>query len=581
VVFSPAITGDFVWDDDLWVTKNPQLKTAEGLYNIWFVPGSVVQYYPLTYTSWWLDHKLWGLNPVPYRLENILLHALCAFLLYLILARLLIPGAFIAALIFVAHPVNVESVAWITERKNVLAGVFYLSSALAYLRYCEEQRKKLYWGAMGLFVLALLSKTAVVALPAVLLAICWLKDAKWQWKWVLRVLPFAAVATAMACVTIATERAEGAAGSEFSATAVERVALAGQVFWFYLGKLLLPINLSFVYHKWDIGASRIAAFLPLAAVGILFAAGIGKRASWGRFVLIGVGYFAAAITPVAGFFDVYYMRYAYVADHFAYFAAMGLIPFVVAVCDKLLRGAVPKLVPQAKVGLGWAVVLLCGVLSAQQAATFKDAETLWRATLRRSPDAWLARASLGGILIRSHREEEGLAELKLAQKLAPHSIEPLLLQAEGYQMLGDGTKARELLEEAKRMNPGDYRPHNALGVLFIQSGNYGRAISAFKQGLLASPHNREISGNLAMLLATCPDPAFLNPTEALDLALEVCAQPGGRTAINLYTLAAAYVASKRPQEAIAAAEEGLVKARAENDQSLVARLEAGLASLGR
>jgi protein O-mannosyl-transferase len=124
IAYLPALQGGYIWDDNRYVTENPILPQPDGLAAIWTDPGATIQYYPMVFTTFWLEYRLWGLNPLGYHATNILLHALSALLLWAILRRLAVPGAWLAAALFALHPVHVESVAWVTERKNVLSGLF-------------------------------------------------------------------------------------------------------------------------------------------------------------------------------------------------------------------------------------------------------------------------------------------------------------------------------------------------------------------------------------------------------------------------------------------------------------------------
>ena len=174
LVYIPAMQGGFIWDDDRYVTENPTLKSVEGLTQTWLKPSANPQYYPLVFTSFWLEYRLWGPNPTGYHVFNVLLHALNALLLWLLLNQLQVPGAWFAAMFFALHPVQVESVAWVSERKNVLSGLFYFGSAVCLFRFfgidgeAEDQTKKWFWYVLGfvLFLAALLSKTVTSSLPA-------------------------------------------------------------------------------------------------------------------------------------------------------------------------------------------------------------------------------------------------------------------------------------------------------------------------------------------------------------------------------------------------------------------------------
>lgn len=247
LAYLPAWHGGFIWDDDAHVTR-PKLRCWEGLFRIWFEPGATQQYYPLVHGTFWLEHWLWGDDPTGYHLVNLALHAGSAFLVALILRRLAVPGAFLAAVVFALHPVHVESVAWITEMKNTLSAVFYLSAMLCYLRFDENRGGRWYAAALGLFLLALLSKTVTATLPAALLVIFWWRRGRLDWRSdVLPLAPFLLLGAVSGLFTAWVERTiNGAEGAEFQFSLVERCLIAGRAIWFYLGKLLWPADLIFI-----------------------------------------------------------------------------------------------------------------------------------------------------------------------------------------------------------------------------------------------------------------------------------------------------------------------------------------------
>ncbi len=252
-IYAPVINGQFLWDDDAHATR-PELRSVEGLGRIWFDVGATQQYYPLLHSVFWIEHRAWGNATTGYHVVNILLHVSSAFLLYLILGRLKIPGALTAAAIFAAHPVHVESVAWIAEQKNTLSTVFYLAAMHWYLRFDEERRPAWYAAASTLFVLGLLTKTVVATLAGALLVIVWWQRGRISVRRdVLPLAPWFALGAAMGIATASIEtRLLGAEGTEFTWTLFQRAVLAGRVIWFYLAKLFWPFDLAFVYPRWEI-----------------------------------------------------------------------------------------------------------------------------------------------------------------------------------------------------------------------------------------------------------------------------------------------------------------------------------------
>src|SRR5215831_21076118 len=214
LVYLPVLHSGFIWDDDSYVTENPTLRSLDGLRRIWFEVGAVPQYYPMVHSTFWLEYHLWGLNPVGFHLVNVLLHAAAAILLWQVLKRLKIPAAWLVATIFALHPIEVESVSWVTERKNVLSAVFYFAAALAYFRFAPptesvvRNSRRWYWyaGALILFLAALLSKTVTCSLPAALLLVCWWKKGRVQWSDLLPLLPFLAVGAGLGLLTAGMEK---------------------------------------------------------------------------------------------------------------------------------------------------------------------------------------------------------------------------------------------------------------------------------------------------------------------------------------------------------------------------------------
>ena len=253
IAYSPALNGTALWDDDAHITR-PELRSLHGLSEIWTRPDVTQQYYPVTHSVFWLEQKLWGDNLFLYHLLNVALHLASAFLLLRILSMLAIPGAWFAAAIFALHPVQVESVAWISELKNTLSAVFCLSAALMYLRFDQSRRLLFYFAAFGLFLLGLGAKTTIAPLPGALLVIFWWKRSRLSLKQdVLPLIPFFIAGIGAGLFTAWVEHNYiGAEGSDFSLSIVERCLIAGRAFWFYLSKLFWPHDLIFVYPRWHV-----------------------------------------------------------------------------------------------------------------------------------------------------------------------------------------------------------------------------------------------------------------------------------------------------------------------------------------
>src|SRR5207237_815717 len=271
LAYQPAWNGKPIWDDEIHITI-PALRSVHGLARIWTDPAAAPQYYPLLHTVFWIEYRLWGAWPLPYHLVNIALHALTAVLMLRILRRLELPGAWVAAAIFALHPVLVESVAWISELKNTLSGALCAGSALMYLKYDQSRERSAYFIAFVLFLAGLMTKTIIVTLPAVLLVIFWWKRGTLAWTRDLKPLaPFFLVALGAGLVTIWVEQKFCAEhGETFDFSLIDRLLIAGRLFWFYLIELVWPKDLMIIYPVWNISQTVWWQYLfPVAAL-ILF-----------------------------------------------------------------------------------------------------------------------------------------------------------------------------------------------------------------------------------------------------------------------------------------------------------------------
>jgi tetratricopeptide (TPR) repeat protein len=469
LAYSPVAQSGFVWDDDVALTRNPLVQAADGLYRAWFTTQAP-DYWPVTLTTFWVEWRIWGANPLGYHLVNLALHVGEVLLLWRVLRRLRIPGAWLGALLFAVHPVNVESVAWVTQRKNLMAMLFYLASVWAFLRagWPEEKTKSGRWYAASLaaFVLAMLSKGSVAILPLVLVGIvAWrrrlaLRDALWA-------APFFLVAAALTAVNIWFQ-AHHLAGADLirQATFLQRLLGAGAALGFYLSKAVLPLNLTFFYPLWRIDAHQILWYLPLlAALGLTV--WLWRRSRAALFAWL---YFCAALVPVLGFTDVYFMKFSLVADHYQHLALIG-VTALAGYGFSRWRARNPRADAFAA-----ALVASLAFLACRQCLAYASAETLARETIRRNPDAWLAHDNLGVILGQDERRlPEAEAEFREAIRLKPdwpeaHSNLGVMLVRE--QRLDEGIAQ---YEEALRLQPADFVANLNLGSLLLFRHRYDEA----------------------------------------------------------------------------------------------------------
>ena len=501
--YSPVLRAGFIWDDDDYVENNLTLRTPDGLQRLWFDLDATPQYYPLVHTSFWLEYRLWGLDPTGYHVVNLLLHVAAALLLRRLLAKLGLPAAVAwgAAAVFVLHPVHVESVAWITERKNVLSTVFYLGAATAFLKsgpWIERARNRApspTWFALSLllFACALLSKTVTASLPVALLLVIWWKRGKLERRDLLAVSPFLALGAAFGLLTLWLEKHHvGAVGDEWGLSPVERLLVAGRALWFYAGKLFRPARLTFIYPRWQIDSAVAWQYLfPLAAAAVAASLWFARRRI-GRGPLTAALFFAVTLTPALGFFDVYPMRYSFVADHFQYLASIGPIVLITALVLRLAQPVAGRS-GRAMAVLPAAALLVLAVMTWQQTHVYHDRETLWTDTLAKNPGAGMAHSNLAGVLDSQGRTDEALFHFREALRIVEESsfkVDYALAHNNvGFALLrtGEIQLAVQHLNRALEIDPGHARAHNNLGVVCESEGRLEEAIVHFRLALQRKP----------------------------------------------------------------------------------------------
>ncbi len=520
--YLPALPGGMLWDDPAHVTP-PDLRSWHGLARIWTDLGATQQYYPVLYSAFWVEHRLWSDHTLGYHLLNLLLHATSCCLLALLLRRLWsLPGPtgprgpapglpagaeWFAAALFAVHPVGVESVAWISEQKNTLALVFFLLAALAFLRFWARRTGRAYVLASGLFLLALGSKTATAPLPAALLVAIWWRCGRLSWRRdVAPLLPWFLAAAAMGLLTSWVERNfVGAEGAAFHLTAFERLKLAGRVVWFYLGKLVWPAGLTFFYPRWNVPAAAtgwIAGFAVLVAVtGLLWAARRRTRGPLAAWLL-----YLGLLFPALGFFNVYPFVFSYVADHFQYFASLTLIAAAVGGTAIGLAGLPPRLRTAGRVAEA-ALILALAWSANRQSRLYRNNETLFQATLARNPSSWMAHQILAVTFARApDRHAEAIAEYRAALRLNPDYADAHFgLGVELARIPGRQAAAIAEYERAVQLRPIYAEAHNNLGLELARiPGRAADAIAHFQAALAVKPQFAEAHANLGEVLARLP-----------------------------------------------------------------------------
>ena len=427
LVYLPAMLSvDFIWDDVVLGTDT--VRTLDGLRQIWFSPADIPaegHYWPLTYTSFWLEHKLWGEIASGYHATNVLLHLANTLLLWHLLRRFTVPGAWVAAAVFAVHPVHVESVAWIIERKDVLSGMFYLLAASAWVRFAEQPRRRRYLAALAAYVTGLLSKSVVVTLPVALLIWHWWKRGRVTWSDVLRIAPFFVVGGAITVADLLFNRSRGVGG--FGYSLIERALIAARAFWFYVGKLFWPLDLAGIYPQWEVREADPLAWVGIGTAVALVAALWLLRRRIGRGPLAGLLFFTVTLSPVLGFVDFNFMLFSFVADRYQYLASIGITTVVVAVAAWGMAALRRTGIVRRNVANAVLIVLVLaalGTLSWRHASLYRDGSKFFTHVISYNPRARDAHLNLGSELLNRNRLDEALDAYRIAEEQRPDDCKP-------------------------------------------------------------------------------------------------------------------------------------------------------------
>ena len=574
--YIPTYRAGFVWNDSDYVTA-PPLRSFDGLGKIWTKLGATEQYYPALHSAFWIQHRLWGDSPIGYHLTTVVFHALAALLLWRVLLGLGVRGAWMGSMLFALHPVCVESVAWIAEQKNTLSLFLYLAAALAYLRHRHSPSAARYGLATAIFLVALLCKSVSATLPAVLLVAFWWQKGRITWQDVRPLVPWFIAGAAFGIFSAWVEHSiVGARGESFDLSWAARFALSGRIVWFYLGKLLWPGELIFIYPRWTIDVSNAAAWIPfLGTLALLTAAWLYRRRN--RAPLAALLFFLGCLFPVMGFMNVYGFNFSYVADHWQYMACIGPLALAGAGIARLAEvGGQPAEIA-IRGGCG-VLLLVLGGLSWRQSESYRDVETLYRTTLARNPESWMSHTNLALLLLDAGEVKEAISHLEAAVRLRPRSAEvannlgvalrranrlpeagewfrtALRLRAEypeaeynlGMSLLaaGNTAEARTHFERAVAQRPSYAAAHNQLGTILLGERNLAEALNEFEKSLAAEPDFPDAEHNLALTLI-----ALDRRPEAIR-HLEAALKKDPNRQESRWLLSVMLVAEKRPAEAM-------------------------------
>lgn len=527
--YIPAMTAGAVWDDTNMLFGSRIIRSDHGLRDIWF-SNKLPDYWPITYTTFFLEWRLWGENTTPYHLVNITLHAAAAVVLWRVLRRLSVSGAWVSATIFALHPVAVTSVAWISERKNTLSMLLVALAVWAYLRFEQNRENKWYVSALLLFLLALMSKTSVVMIPVVLLLIIWWQGGRLTKSHLIRITPFFVLSLILGIVTVLFQAIDAA---HFRPEGMaSRLAAAGWCFWFYLHKTLLPVQLSIIYPRWDVDTGSMTAWLPLVGIFVVAAVAWYRRRKWGRNVLVVLGCHVMLLAPVLGLVQMSFHQYSLVADHLQYIALIVPIAVVVALINKALSRM--NNAGWARRALPMIVIVPLSLLTWQRASAFDSNYALWTDTLQKNPNAWAAHNNLGdsarqrnepdkamlhyrkaleinpsaakphnnlaGMLRGRGEIDDAMAHYKKALEIDPHYARANYNLAGLYQAFGKLELSVEHYQRAIKIEPDYANAHNNLGIVLRKLGRIDEAIDHYRRAIDIVPEDALAHNNLGNAL---------------------------------------------------------------------------------
>ena len=499
VSYLPAMLwGGFVWDDILCIKTDP-VRDISGLWQIWFSPGAIeneAHYWPLVYTTFWLEHKLWGFDPTGYHIVNVLLHLANVLLLWHLLRRLAVPGAWMVAAVFAVHPLHVESVAWVIERKDVLSGLFFLAAVLAWMRFVEQPSRGWYAGSLVLYVAGMLSKSIVVTLPVSLLIWHWWKQGRVTSTDLLRLVPFFAVGLAITIGDLSFYWSVSTMSLDYSL--IERMLIAARALWFYTGKLLWPTDLAVIYPRWDIHVADPLAWGYLGTAVALVVALWHFRLQIGRGPLVGALFFAVTLSPTLGFVGHGYMEYSFVADRFQYLAGIGVMSVVIGAVTHGVR-CFPCLWQKGALGVAAVALVALGMLTWRQASIYRDGETFNRHIIALNPQARNAHRHLSKVLYNLDRYAEALDAARVAIEQRPDYFKTHTTLGEVLIALGRYEEAEKHLRRAIALNPQAQNAHYHLGKALHNLGRYAEALAAYRV-VTQRPDDDGLHFNLSMVL---------------------------------------------------------------------------------
>lgn len=515
IAYIPAYTSTTVWDDQSW-TQNPLLRDLEGLRMIWTWKGTEAipneeHFWPLTYTSFWVEYQLWGLRPMGYHCTNVALLAINGVLVGVAARMLRLRGAWVIALLWALHPTKVESTAWVIERKDLLSGALFWGAFVAYFRHHATRAPGVFWGGVALFALSLLAKTSTVTLPAALaLAVLW-REGRLTGRDAMRILPFALVGGVMVAAELSYNATRNQMVSPYGL--LERIGIAGSAVWFYAGKVLWPWPLIPVYPKWETTGAPGVAMAAGAWAGLLGATGLAlhRRGAWGWGPFAALGWFVAVLSPTLGVIAFSYQDHSFVADRFLFNASAAPLAAAVHAASMWVgrRGATDakggahtsfSLYNNISIYLSAGCMLLYAGLSFQHARNYKNMESLFKHTIAHNRESWGAWVNLGFAKMTGGELADSISYFQEALRLRPETFHAQ--HNWGLVLLGLGRfeEAEERFKEALKLQPNFELTRHAYGFLLELEGRTEEARAMYSDGIHGTRAQSGVVSSMAQIL---------------------------------------------------------------------------------
>ncbi|MDX1964499.1 MAG: tetratricopeptide repeat protein [Pirellulales bacterium] len=550
----PAMRGELFWDDVPLIRENPVLRDTAGLANIW-LGRETVDYFPLTYTVWWVCYQIWGDWPIGYHLFNGLLYAFACCLIYRGLVCWKGTQPWFFAAYFAAHPLNVASVAWISEGKNCVALVLYISALNQLARATGTSGQARWWWAGVLAALAMLAKPSAVMLPVVGWLLCAWNGLGRDRRVLIWTGGLTAFALVVAWLTIRTQADENFA--LITSGPVERGQRVGWIAWWYLGRMLVPFYQPLLEERWALDSTDPVNWLPLAAwLGLVIALSFFWRSNaWSRALLLSLTLMLVSLFPVLGLFDMRFQQYAHVADHLGQLGLVGLV-IGLSVGSKAILNSVTAKLPR----LLWAELFFKGLqafalvilasTSWHRAGLYATEERFWSAAVAQNPLQGLAHFHLGTLYERQKNYALAADHFELALQLEPLYPPAALRWGVMLYRTGKLTAARRELQKYTAHTP-EAEAYYLLGEIAAQERDWPTAIQNYQSSAKLKSDNAGVYFSWA--IAEREQQSWQQARDLLQKSLEM-----EKNGLTYFELAEVYKRTGRYAESLKYYEQALI-----------------------